>query len=49
MVLRSRVTGASKMKVMRSIRMHLYLMLRALTWRFSAPVPLPVTSPKQSS
>jgi dolichol-phosphate mannosyltransferase len=47
MVLRSRVTGVSKMKVMRSIRMHLRLMLRALAWRFSAPVPVPVTTPKQ--
>jgi dolichol-phosphate mannosyltransferase len=44
MVLRSRVTGVSKMKVMRSIKMHLQLMFRALCWRFSEMTltPLPV-------
>jgi dolichol-phosphate mannosyltransferase len=44
MVLRSRVTGVSKMKVMRSIKMHLQLMWRALLWRisemFSTPLPI---------
>jgi dolichol-phosphate mannosyltransferase len=49
MVLRSRVTGVSKMKVMRSIRMHLGLMLRALAWRFSTPVSVPLTAPKQTN
>lgn len=40
MVLRSRVTGVSKMKVLRSMRMHLQLMVRALTWRISYSIPV---------
>ena len=46
MVLHSRVTGTSKMKVMRSIRMHLQLMLQALAWRF-AGAPNSVASPQK--
>lgn len=44
MVLRSRVTGVSKMRVMRSIKMHLTLMFRALCWRLSeaTSTPLPI-------
>lgn len=45
MVLRSRVTGVSKMKVARSMRMHLHLMARALAWRISYPVPIRAAKP----
>lgn len=47
MVLHSRVTGVSKMKVMRSVGMHLHLMLQALTWRFVGVVPYSVANPKE--
>ncbi len=47
MVLHSRVTGTSKMKVMRSIGMHLQLMLRAFTWRFVGLAPYTVSRPKE--
>jgi hypothetical protein len=47
MVLRSRVTGVSKMKVMRSMYMHLQLMTRALAWRFTYSMPANVTNPKE--
>lgn len=47
MVLRSRVTGMSKMKVMRSMYLHLQLVARALAWRFTYSVPTPVTTPKE--
>ena len=47
MVLRSRVTGVSKMKVMRSMYMHLQLMTRALAWRFTYSMPATVTNPKE--
>jgi dolichol-phosphate mannosyltransferase len=48
MVLRSRVTGTSKMKVARSIGTHLQLMLQALTWRFVGRTePYSVPNPKE--
>ena len=47
MVLRSRVTGTSKMKVMRSIGMHLQLMLQALKWRFVSVSPNPIANTKE--
>jgi dolichol-phosphate mannosyltransferase len=47
MVLRSRVTGVSKMKVMRSMYMHLQLMTRALAWRFTYSMSATITNPKQ--
>jgi dolichol-phosphate mannosyltransferase len=47
MVLRSRVTGVSKMKVMRSMYLHLQLMVRALAWRFTYSMPATVTTPKE--
>ena len=47
MVLHSRVTGVSKMKVMRSVGMHLHLMLQALTWRIVGVAPYPVVNPKE--
>jgi dolichol-phosphate mannosyltransferase len=37
MVLKSRVIGVSKMKVARTIRIHLRLMVQALWWRFFQP------------
>ena len=37
MVLKSRVIGVSKMKVARTIRIHLRLMVQALWWRFVQP------------
>jgi dolichol-phosphate mannosyltransferase len=46
MVLHSRVAGVSKMKVMRSMVMHLRLMLQALAWRFVGTVPYAVSDPK---
>jgi dolichol-phosphate mannosyltransferase len=39
MVLKSRTTGASKMKIVRTIRTHLRLMCRALYWRICSPKP----------
>ncbi len=47
MVLRSRVTGVSKMKVARSMQMHLQLMARALTWRFTYSMPAAIADPKE--
>ena len=47
MVLRSRVTGVSKMKVARSMRMHLQLMARAFAWRFSYSIPATVANPRE--
>jgi dolichol-phosphate mannosyltransferase len=47
MILRSRVTGTSKMKVMRSMYMHLQLMLQALAWRFVRAAPLSAANPKK--
>jgi dolichol-phosphate mannosyltransferase len=47
MVLHSRVAGVSKMKVMRSITMHLRLMLQALTWRLVGVAPFTVANPKE--
>ena len=37
MVLRSRTTGASKLKVARTLFTHLRLMARAVSWRFAEP------------
>ena len=47
MVLRSRMTGTSKMKVMRSIGMHLHLMLQAVTWRLMGMEPCSVPNAKE--
>jgi hypothetical protein len=37
MVLRSRATGVSKMRVAYTIRTHIRLMMRALWWNFFSP------------
>ncbi len=47
MILRSRVTGVSKMKVARSMKMHLQLMMQALVWRLSYTMPAPIVNPKE--
>jgi dolichol-phosphate mannosyltransferase len=47
MVLRSRVTGVSKMKVAHSMRMHLQLMARAVVWRLVPPLPATIPNPKE--
>ena len=47
MVLHSRVVGTSKMKVMRSIAMHLQLMFQAFIWRFKGAAPRPVVNAKE--
>jgi|tagenome__1003787_1003787.scaffolds.fasta_scaffold20942730_2 dolichol-phosphate mannosyltransferase len=49
MMLRSRVTGVSKMKVARSMQMHLQLMTRALAWRLSYTIPATIANPREIS
>jgi dolichol-phosphate mannosyltransferase len=48
MVLHSRQTGVSKMRVARSMWMHLRLMAQALAWRFTPPVAVPIVNPNQA-
>jgi dolichol-phosphate mannosyltransferase len=49
MMLRSRVTGVSKMKVARSMQMHLQLMARSLAWRLSYTIPATIANPREIS
>jgi len=48
MVLRSRQTGVSKMRVARSVWMHLRLMSRALAWRFTPRTSVAIANPNQA-
>ena len=47
MVLRSRATGVSKMRVARSMEMHLRLMARAFAWRFAYSMPSGTGRPEE--
>ena len=48
MVLHSRQTGVSKMRVARSMWMHLQLMAQALAWRITPPASVPIANPNQA-